>query len=249
MYLHQKSKHRLNGNHMRNALVVMAVILLIVAAALGIKWLLMPAPFTGYISALDWRYDWQVEEWRAVRRDCWGSGCIPVDGYDGNYEWRDTGRNRQTGQICTDNKLRNTTTRTCMPIYQDVYDDYGTYTINQWLPIRTVTNAGSSNAPAPTYPTVTQLDLYRAYGMVDCPVDLVFVGKDAEGLGCQRAGQKIPRHWYTITITSETTLPTNQQQCEVDFDTFMGLRMEQAVSGTYRHRLRWFMCGTVRLGE
>jgi hypothetical protein len=245
--MYQKSKNRVRRDYLPKLFVALMLVLAVTIIAAAFKWLLSPAPFVGYISALDWRYDWQIEEWQAAQANCWGRGCIPVDGYDGRYEWRDTGRNRQTGQICTQSRVGKTTTTNCVPTYANVYDDYGTYTVNQWQVVHTVSNAGSGSVPVPSYPTEAQLDMYRVYGTEACPVDLMFVGRDAPGLGCKRAGQQIPHHWYTLTITSETTLPTNEYRCEVGYETFLDLRMEQSVRGTYRHRLRWFSCASVRL--
>jgi hypothetical protein len=189
------------------------------------NWWNAQSPFEGAITRIHWDYAWDIEELRAVERECSSSSCEPEHSY-----------NHYTRSWTTTTYLRSG--KSTVPITTTNYAYR--YTVNDWVVVGTQHATGEGNRERPYYP---ELILIRAYGSSDCPEHLELYSPTSPVLGCQRAGQQHPHHYIVIeTLHLEHNF---SDTCDIGFGRWTELRIESGVSGNYFSNRNRIDCSSV----
>jgi len=167
---------------------------------------------TGTVQGVSWERVIEIEQFTAVRDEAWRDQ-VPGRAYNVSCRERQRGTRRVedgSHEECRDvDQGDGTFRRECRTVidYSDepVYDDFCSYTVDLWVPGRTVRAIGDDSAEAPAWPQVNL--------------------SAVSGLGAEREGDR--REVYEVVIEVEGERHT----CEVpDLDTWQQFTEGRAVT-------------------
>lgn len=240
LYDDVSGSHRHYRGNLRFSLAIYAISLVVMVANLVwvYHYLTDKGEWQGYITRIHWEYQVHVDQWVADSDNCWGNWCPPANAYNESRQWRDTGRNRKTGEVCTTvNDVKS-----CTPIYEDVYDWYYSYTVNRWVRNRTVVERGDGQEPFYPDPNITRL-----YGDEEtCPNGNDAHGRGASRLGCERVAGRTPYHYYNVQVAYPDDVIEGRPRCSTNRDDWMALFIEETISGLYFLHQRRIDCSETR---
>lgn len=244
---------------------LIVIILLIVAALFASRYYNDKKPLDGTLSELHYRRDKYIMQYDPSSGEAWWDQ-IPDLAYDSVYSSQKvrTYRTEYYRSVCTRTKttldskgnLKTSSDEpySCQKSRQvPVYDDWWTFTINQWHVIKTITSeerqSKSEYSLLAKWPIPD--GLVRELGTKSCGTSKVETGKLLQkydrALGCQTVSGD-QSEWYYASHVFKINGKDKVIECPVDYGTWQTLRVAMPMYGEYYTHNEEVYCADLHIG-